>query len=95
MLVQAAWVGKEEEKPWHCLAEGLLPSVEENKKGSDANGFWQSLSTRIVAQDGAESKRRCRGVLGRELQAAEAASWAPRVCPDPAAAQGRVSVRCE
>lgn len=52
--VQADWVETEEEKPWHCLAQGHLPPVKENKKGSDTDGFWQSWSTQAIAQGGAE-----------------------------------------
>lgn len=65
--VQAAEVGKAEEKPWPCLAQGPLPPVKDNEKGSDSDG----LSSQTIAQSGAESQQRCSEGMGTELQAAE------------------------
>lgn len=64
MSVQVAWMGKEEEKPQPSLAQGQLPRVQENKKGSDTDSFWQSLSTRTFAWSGTESKAEVKGSDG-------------------------------
>lgn len=64
MSVQVAWMGKEEEKPQPSLAQGQLPRVQENKKGSDTDSFWQSLSTRTFAWSGTGSKAEVKGSDG-------------------------------